>query len=489
MPSLGDWLVTRGCTKTAAMVTRGSQVVRKNFQWNPNVPLEGGARHRPTFKERYGLDLDERRGTLPVEPADISELESFLARRPDVFGLPAGHKLTEQDRTDLFHVLGPLNNLAIKDLVLPEIRKEHTTPTPTPRPTPTPTPRPTPTPTPRPTPTPTPRPTPTPTPRPTPTPTPIPTPPTPPRPSLGDWLASQRCTKTAALVSVNGRLVRRDFQWNPRIPLEGGARFHESFKGRYGVAMADRRSSLEQETIVEAFNAFEAFLAQRPDAFDLPAGHRMTEQDKTDLFYVLGPRNNLAIRELVLPLIANPPAPTPTPRPTPTPTPTPRPTPTPTPIPTPTPTPTPTPPTPTPPTPTPPTPTPPTPTPTRPSFGDWLARQGCTRTAALVGPNLVRREFQWNPNVPLESARFLETFKARYGVAMADRRSSLEQETIVEAFNQIEAFLAQAGNPRIFDLPDGHRITEQDKTDLFYVLGPLRNLAIRELVLPRIPRG
>ncbi len=58
------------------------------------------------------------------------------------------------------------------------------------------------------------------------------------------------------------------------------------------------------ETLVEAFNTLEAFLAKKPDVFGLPAGYRLTEQDKTDLFYVLGPRNNLAMRDLVLPKIA-----------------------------------------------------------------------------------------------------------------------------------------------------------------------------------------
>ena len=164
----------------------------------------------------------------------------------------------------------------------------------------------------------------------------------PPQGQIATWLAAQGCTKTAALVSVNGRLVRKSFQWNPNVPLESGARFRPAFKDRYGVDFDERRSPLEVETLVEAFNTLETFFAQRPDVFGLPAGYRLTDQDKTDLFYVLGPRNNLAIRELVLPAIANPPLPTtPTPspslrptippattiRPLPTPTPTPTPTP------------------------------------------------------------------------------------------------------------------------------------------------------------------
>jgi len=83
---------------------------------------------------------------------------------------------------------------------------------------------------------------------------------------------------------------------------------------------------------------------------------------------------------------------------------------------------------------------------------------------------------------------FAETFQARYGIAFIDRRSPLEVETLTEAFNQLDAFLAKPGNPGVFGLPNGYRITEQDKTDLFYVLGPLGSLAIRELVLSKLPR-
>jgi hypothetical protein len=293
-----------------------------------------------------------------------------------------------------------------------------------------------------------------------------------PMPSMGDWLAARGCTKTAALVYLQGRLVRKTFSWSASVPLQSGAQFRPSFKARIGVDFEERRSPVEVETLVEAFNSLEAFVAQRPDVFGLPAGYRLTEQDKTDLFYVLGPRGNLAIRELVLPAIENPAPPTTKPPTTQPPTP---------------------PPVTKPPTPPPPTPPPVTQPPTIPpptlppavSFGNWLAAQRCTRTAALVGSRLMRKTFTWDPKVPLGSgAQFRPSFKARIGVDYDERRSPIEVETLVEAFNTLEAFLAK--KPDVFGLPAGYKLTEQDKTDLFYVLGPLNNLALRELVLPRI---
>ena len=290
MPSFGDWLTARGCTKTAALVNLQGRLVRKTFTWDPTVPLGSGTQFRPSFKARIGVDFDERRSPVEVETLveAFNTLEAFLTQRPDVFGLPAGYKLTEQDKTDLFYVLGPRGTLAIRELILPATEnpgpvttKPPTTQPPTTQP-------------------PTTQP---PTTQPPTTQPPTTQPPTtqPPAVSFGTWLAGQRCTRTAAL--VGSTLRRKTFTWDPAIPLGSGAQFRPTFKARIGVDFDERRSPVEVETLVEAFNTLEAFLSKRPDVFGLPAGYRLTEQDKTDLFYVLGPLNTLAMRELVLPRI------------------------------------------------------------------------------------------------------------------------------------------------------------------------------------------
>lgn len=120
------------------------------------------------------------------------------------------------------------------------------------------------------------------------------------------------------------------------------------------------------------------------------------------------------------------------------------------------------------------------------SLGDFLAAHGCRQAVSLVGPSLTRTYTTWNPAVPLQGgAGFAASFTARYGIAFADRRSPVEVETLSEAFNALSAFLAQ-GNAAALGLPAGYQITEQDKADLFYVAGPGRGLAFREVLLPLI---
>lgn len=109
------------------------------------------------------------------------------------------------------------------------------------------------------------------------------------------------CTQTAALVTAGlGGLQKRTFKWDPTKEILGGADYKPSFEARVGVAYDARRSPLEAETLVEPFNRIDQALAVGP-LCGLPKGYRLTETDKADLFYVLGPRGTLAIRELVMP--------------------------------------------------------------------------------------------------------------------------------------------------------------------------------------------
>lgn len=119
-------------------------------------------------------------------------------------------------------------------------------------------------------------------------------------------------------------------------------------------------------------------------------------------------------------------------------------------------------------------------------FAPFLRSKGCSRTAALVGPGLQKQTFPWDPTQPiLGGADFAPSFEKRVGVAYKERRSPLEVETLVEPFNRLEAALAKAS---VCGLPKGYRITETDKTDLFYVLGFSGGLAIRDFVLPEVDR-
>jgi len=120
-------------------------------------------------------------------------------------------------------------------------------------------------------------------------------------PTIADYLVSHGCTRTGALVLGSGnQLVKSTYAWSPSISLLTGPDFHATFLLRYGVRYTDRRSPLESETLSEAFNRLDQALAAE-GICGLPRGYSLTEQDKTDLFYVLGPRGGLAIRELVMP--------------------------------------------------------------------------------------------------------------------------------------------------------------------------------------------
>lgn len=118
--------------------------------------------------------------------------------------------------------------------------------------------------------------------------------------TIADYLVAHGCSRTGALISFQGQLVRSTFAWSPSIALLPGADFMDSFFLRFGVRYEDRRSPLEVETLVEPFNAVQQALSL-DSLCGLPRGYSLTEQDKTDLFYVLGPLGGLAMLELVLP--------------------------------------------------------------------------------------------------------------------------------------------------------------------------------------------
>jgi hypothetical protein len=125
-------------------------------------------------------------------------------------------------------------------------------------------------------------------------------------PSIGDYLASRGCSQAISLVGPG--LARTYTRWDPAVPLEGGASFAASFAARYGIAYADRRSPVEVETLVGLYEQVRSAIEADPGLLGLPAGYRLTDQDKTDLFYVAAGRG-LAIREILEPLLAQVPVP------------------------------------------------------------------------------------------------------------------------------------------------------------------------------------
>lgn len=116
--------------------------------------------------------------------------------------------------------------------------------------------------------------------------------------NIGDYLESKGCTKSGALVMEDSGLAKKTFTWTPSNPLLQ-ENFSETFFARYGVRFNDRRSAIESETLSEAFNRLdEAFSIT--SVCGLPKGYTLTQQDIADLFYVLGPRGGLAMREIVM---------------------------------------------------------------------------------------------------------------------------------------------------------------------------------------------
>ena len=118
------------------------------------------------------------------------------------------------------------------------------------------------------------------------------------------------------------------------------------------------------------------------------------------------------------------------------------------------------------------------------SVGAWLAAQGCSTAASLVGPTLSVRVTPWNPGATLsEGPGFEASFAPRYGIAYSERRSPLEVETLVEPYERARAGIE--ADPARFGLPAGYRLTFTDKTDLFYVYC-FGGLALRKVILPLI---
>lgn len=119
--------------------------------------------------------------------------------------------------------------------------------------------------------------------------------------SLGEYLSSVGCTQSLSLVGANLTLTRS--KWNPNVNLESGPGFLSSFKSRYGIDYNDRRSPVEVETLIEIYEKVRAAIEINPGLLNLPNNYHLSEQDKTDLFYVSGPRGSLAIREVLAPIL------------------------------------------------------------------------------------------------------------------------------------------------------------------------------------------
>lgn len=122
--------------------------------------------------------------------------------------------------------------------------------------------------------------------------------------SVGEYLSSRGCTQAISLVGEH--LTRTRTRWDINVSLGSGADFLPTFKLRYGIDYRDRRSPIEVETLVETYEKVRAEIESHPEVLSLPVGYRLSEQDKTDLFYVMGPRGGLAIREILEPLLRGP---------------------------------------------------------------------------------------------------------------------------------------------------------------------------------------
>lgn len=121
--------------------------------------------------------------------------------------------------------------------------------------------------------------------------------------SIGDYLSAQGCTRS---VFLSGPTLTRTYaQWNPSQPLDQND-FARTFNLRYGVEYSARRSPVEVETLVMVYEQVRAEIESHPEKLNLPAGYKLTQQDKADLFYVTSARGGLAIRDLLEPLLLSP---------------------------------------------------------------------------------------------------------------------------------------------------------------------------------------
>lgn len=122
--------------------------------------------------------------------------------------------------------------------------------------------------------------------------------------NIGEYMSAHGCARAVSL--VGGNLSRTYTPWDPSIALGSGPDFLPTFEKRYGIKYTERRSPVEVETIVETYERVRSAIESHPEVLNLPAGYRLTEQDKTDLFYVTCDRGGLALREVLEPLLVSP---------------------------------------------------------------------------------------------------------------------------------------------------------------------------------------